>query len=82
MCLDHGVGLVPLQDQGWTRSVATLNLVLAKQTSSVEIHPEHCARSKNAQMNVNIDLDLGAFEDLNMKVLFVPASQSTPLVLG
>ena len=44
-CLDHGVGLVSFQEEGWARSVAAFHLVLAEQPSGVEVHSENCVRS-------------------------------------
>ena len=38
-CLNHGVGLVSLQNEGWARPLAAFNLVLAEQPAGVEVHP-------------------------------------------
>ena len=38
-CLNHGVGLISLQNEGWARPLAAFNLVLAEQAAGVEVHP-------------------------------------------
>ena len=37
--LNHGVGLISLQNEGWARPLAAFNLVLAEQPAGVEVHP-------------------------------------------
>ena len=38
-CLNHGVGLISLQNEGRACPLATFNLVLAEQPAGVEVHP-------------------------------------------
>ena len=38
-CLNHGVGLISLQNEGWACPLAAFNLVLAEQPAGVEVHP-------------------------------------------
>ena len=37
--LNHGVGLISLQNEGWACPLAAFNLVLAEQPAGVEVHP-------------------------------------------
>ena len=37
--LNHGVGLISLQNEGRARPLAAFNLVLAEQPAGVEVHP-------------------------------------------
>ena len=38
--LDHGVGLIPLQDKSWASAITTFHLIFSKKASSVKVHPK------------------------------------------
>ena len=60
--LNHGVGLISLQNEGWACPLAAFNLVLAEQPAGVEVHPvvfgvtrtldENCWRILNFEIEI------------------------------
>ena len=38
--LNHGVGLIPLQEKSWASAITTFHLIFSKKASSVKVHPK------------------------------------------